>query len=377
MDFDIEEEEQVVVELAREILEDHATNERQKELEASESPYDSALWAALAKSNLLGTAIPEAYGGSDLGFMSLCLLLQEVGRTVAPIPAFPALVLGALPLAKFGSEEQKKAWLPAIAAGEHFLTTALAEYESSDPIAPATRVEAESDGYRLTGIKTNVPGAEQAVSILVPGRFDDGSIGLFYVAPSAEGVSLSTQTTSDGQPHAQMELSGTHVSQDARLDRDGNGAEVLGWLVDRAVTARCMMQLGVTERALEMTAAYSRERIQFDRPIGSFQAVHQRAADAYINVEAVRLSAQEAAWRLSQDLPSQEHVTVAKFWAAEGGQSAAYACQHLHGGIGIDMDYPLHRYFTWAIQIEHEFGSAKHQLDRLGREIAANGLPAE
>jgi alkylation response protein AidB-like acyl-CoA dehydrogenase len=137
-----------------------------------------------------------------------------------------------------------------------------------------------------------------------------------------------------------------------------------------------MMQLGVTERALEMTAEYSRTRIQFDRPIGSFQAVHQRAADAYINVEAVRLTAQEAAWRLSQDLPVEGHVSVAKFWAAEGGQSAAFACQHLHGGIGIDMDYPLHRYFTWAIQIEHELGSAKHQLDRLGQEIAANGLPA-
>lgn len=130
------------------------------------------------------------------------------------------------------------------------------------------------------------------------------------------------------------------------------------------------MQLGVTERALEMTAEYCRERIQFDRPIGSFQAVHQRAADA------VRFSAREAAWRLSRNLPVDEHVSVAKFWAAEGGQLAAFACQHLHGDIGIDMDYPLHRHFIWAIQIEHELGSAKHQLDRLGREIAANGLPA-
>ena len=109
-----------------------------------------------------------------------------------------------------------------------------------------------------------------------------------------------------------------------------------------------------------MTAAYSRERVQFDRPIGSFQAVHQRAADAYIQVEAVRLSAQEAAWRLSQGTCRQRSTSaVAKFWAAEGGQFAAYACQHLHGGIGIDRDYPLHRYFTWAIQIEHELGSAR------------------
>jgi alkylation response protein AidB-like acyl-CoA dehydrogenase len=309
--------------------------------------------------------------------MSLCLLLQEVGRTVAPIPAFPVLVLGALPLARFGSDAQKKEWLPEIAAGERILTAALSEFASSDPLAPATTVEVDGDGYRVTGVKTNVPCGEQASHILVPARFDDGAIGMFYVTASGEGVTLTAQETSDGQPHAQLELAGARVSGEARLAEGEDGATTLRWLVDRAVAARCMMQLGVTERALEMTAEYSRERIQFDRPIGSFQAVHQRAADAYINVEAVRLTALEAAWRLSRDLPVEEQVRVAKFWAAEGGQSAAFACQHLHGGIGIDRDYPLHRYFTWAIQIEHEFGSAKHQLEGLGREIAANGLPAD
>jgi acyl-CoA dehydrogenase len=253
----------------------------------------------------------------------------------------------------------------------------LSELESSDPRAPATRADIEGDGYRLTGTKTNVPFAEQAERILVPARFDDGSIGLFFVDPDSEGVTLAAQRTSDGQPHAQLGLAAVGVGDEARLGSRSDGAELLRWLVERATAARCMMQLGVTERALEMTAQYSRDRVQFDRPIGSFQAVHQRAADAYINVEAVRLSAQEAAWRLSQNLPAAEHVVVAKFWAAEGGQSAAYACQHLHGGIGIDVDYPLHRHFIWAIQIEHELGSAAHQLDRLGREIAANGLPAD
>jgi alkylation response protein AidB-like acyl-CoA dehydrogenase len=181
VDFSFREEEQAVAELARKILGDQATNERLKELEASEAPYDLALWQTLASSNLLGAAIPTAYGGSDLGFMSLCLFLQEVGRAVAPVPAFPALVLGALPLARFGSEAQKKKWLPGIAAGEHVLTAALSEFESSDPLAPATRAEAQSDGLRLTGIKTNVPCAEQATQILVPARFDDGSVGLFFV----------------------------------------------------------------------------------------------------------------------------------------------------------------------------------------------------
>jgi alkylation response protein AidB-like acyl-CoA dehydrogenase len=376
VDFSFEEEEQAVAELAREILGDHATNERMKELAASEEPFDATLWQALASSNLLGTAIPTTHGGSDLGFMSLCLFLQEVGRTVALVPAFPALVLGALPLVRFGSEAQKERWLPGLVAGEIILTAALAEYESSDPLAPATRAEIDGDGVRLTGMKTNVPCAEQAAAILVPACFGDGSIELFFVDPAGDAVALSTQMTSDGQPHAQVELAGAHVDASARLGPPGDGAESLRWIVERTVAARCMMQLGVTERALEMTAEYSRERIQFDRPIGSFQAVHQRAADAYINVEAIRLSAWEAAWRLSRGLPAAEHVAVAKYWAAEGGQFAAYACQHLHGGIGIDTDYPLHRHFTWAIQIEHELGSAKHQLDRLGRKIAADGLLA-
>jgi hypothetical protein len=376
MDFSFLEEEQAVADLAREILEDQATNERLKELEAGDAPWDHPLWQDLARANLLGTAIPETYGGSELGFMALCLLLQEVGRCVAPVPVFPSLVLGALPVAKFASDARKREWLPGIASGERIVTAALCEFESSDPLAPATRAEADGDGVRLTGIKTNVPCARQASHILVPTRLGDGSVGLFYVEPEQEGVTLSSQQTSDGQPHAQLELAGARVDGQARLDSGGDGAETLRWIVERALAARCMMQLGVTERALEMTAAYSRERIQFERPIGSFQAVHQRAADAYINVEAIRLSALEAAWRLSRDLPASEHVRVAKFWAAEGGQSAAYACQHLHGGIGIDMDYPLHRYFCWAIQIEHELGSARHQLEHLGREIAERGLPA-
>lgn len=378
MDFSFREEEQAVVDLARKILEDRVTNDRLKELEAGSGAIDAALWKTLAESNLLGTAVPEAYGGSELGFLSLCLLLQEVGRTVAPVPVFPALVLGALPLAQFGSDAMKQQWLPGIVDGEHILTAALSEFASTDPLAPSTRVlpDGDGDGFRLHGTKTQVPCGEHAGRILVPGSFDDESIGLFWVDPSAADVVVSGQKTSDGQPHAQVELAGTRVGSDDRLDSGGNGADVLRWLVERAVAARCMTQLGVSERALEMTAEYSRERVQFDRPIGSFQAVHQRAADAYINVEAIRLSALEAVWRLSEDRPAREHVAVAKFWAAEGGQSAAYACQHLHGGIGIDMDYPLHRYFTWSIQIEHELGSAKHQLDRLGRDFAANGLPA-
>ena len=375
MDFDFCEEEQAVADLARQILQDYATNDRLKALAARGETHDPEIWRALSRASLLGLAIPESFGGAGLGFLALCLLAREVGRVVAPVPVFPSLVLGALPLARFGSAAQQERWLPAVCTGERILTAALGELASSDPLTPTTRAETDGEGVRLTGIKSAVPYAAQASHILVPARCADGAIGLFWIEPGGEGVTLTAQRTPDGQPHAQIELARARVRGDARLGTQQDGAAALRWLVQRATAAHCMMQLGVIERALEMTAEYGRTRVQFDRPLGSFQAFHQRAADAYINVEAVRLSGLEAAWRLSRDLPADEHVAVAKFWAAEGGQSAAFACQHLHGGIGIDVDYPLHRHFTWAIQLEHELGSAKHQLDRLGRAIAANGLP--
>ena len=374
MDFAFSEEEQEVAALARRILEDHATNDRLRAREARGEPFDAALWRALAGANLLGAAIPEAHGGAGLGFLALCLLLEEVGRAVAPVPAYPALVLGALPIARFGTDAQKREWLAGIASGERIVTAALAEPASRDPLAPETRASGAGDALRLTGTKTLVPGVEQASHVLVPARDDDGAIGLFYVDPRGAGARIAAQRTPDGQPCAELRLA--EAPAVARLGAPHAGDATLRWIVERATVARCMMQLGVTERALERTAAYSRERIQFERAIGSFQAVHQRAADAYIHVEAIRLAAWEAAWRLSEELPATAEVAVAKFWAAEGGQLASFACQHLHGGIGIDCDYPLHRYFNWAVQLEHDLGSAEHQLERLGRAIAAGEVRA-
>jgi alkylation response protein AidB-like acyl-CoA dehydrogenase len=144
--------------------------------------------------------------------------------------------------------------------------------------------------------------------------------------------------------------------------------------VERAVVACCAVQLGVSERALAMTAEYAAGRIQFERPIGSFQAVHQRAADAYIALQGMRLTCWDAAWRLAVEEPAADAVAVAKYWAAEGGQLVGYAAQHLHGGIGIDVDYPLHRYYLWAKQIELTLGSAPLQLEQLGTRLADGSL---
>jgi len=158
-------------------------------------------------------------------------------------------------------------------------------------------------------------------------------------------------------------------SQDV-LGTLARGREIARWIGERAVAGLCAMQVGVAERALRMTARYTSERKQFDRPIGSFQAVHQRAGDAFVNVEAMRLTAQQAAFLLAENRPAALAVSVAKVWAADGGNFATYAAQHLHGGIGMDLDYPLHRSYIWTRRIELMLGTAARHLERIGDALA-------
>ncbi len=372
MDFSLTEEQTAVRELARKILEDLASSERLKKIEAADPVFDRDLWGELAKANLLGVAIPQDHGGDDMGFFTLCVLLEEVGRCVAPVPVLASLALGALPLARFGSPAQQQRWLPAVARGEAILTAALQEPGNDDTGRPSTEARRDGDDFVLTGEKTLVPAAQLADAFLVPARTEDAGVALFLVEKSAPGLTLEAQRVTDRQPYAALRLDGVRVPADARVG--SAGTDVLSWLVEHATIAVCAVQCGVSDRALIMTADYSKERVQFERPIGSFQAVHQRAADAYILLQALQLTTWEAALRLEADRPATDAVAVAKYWAAEGGQSIGYACQHLHGGIGIDVDYPMHRYYLWAKQNELSLGAAPVQLERLGERLASGNL---
>jgi alkylation response protein AidB-like acyl-CoA dehydrogenase len=196
-------------------------------------------------------------------------------------------------------------------------------------------------------------------------------VGVFIVDPTAKGVSLERQDTTSGIPEARVTLSGVTVGAADVLGAPDAGNAILEWIVERATAALCATAIGVCEEALRMTAEYTKTREQFERPIATFQAVGQRAAEAYIDTEAVRLTAWQAVWRLDAGLPAAAEVAVAKFWTSEGGQRVVHAAQHLHGGMGVDRDYPLHRYFLWAKQIELTLGSETPQLLRLGAMLAA------
>jgi len=373
MDFSFTEEQLAIQDLARQILGDSCAHEHLCAIEQDErgDGYDHSLWKALAEANLLGIAIPEAYGGSEFGLHALYMLLEEQGRFVTPVPTLPTLVYAALPIAEFGSDAQKQAWLPGVASGETVLSAALQEEASTRPSRPRTRATARGEGFVIDGEKVCVPAATIARRVLVPARLEDDRVVVALVDPNADGVSLEPGISNDRSRVFSMTLSGVEVGADDVLGDPDRGAEIVEWIVQRAQAAHCAVQLGVVDAAVRKTAEYISERKQFGRAIATFQGVTMRIADAYVDIEAMRSTLWQAAWQLEVGRDGAEAAAAAKWWACRGGQRVVHTAQHLHGGIGADVDYPLHRYFLWARELELGLGGAGVQLEKLGELIAA------
>lgn len=366
VDFTPSPETEAVVELTTRILSERATPDRHDELEAAGDWLDERTHRELADAGIVGIALPEDVGGGGLGFLELHHVLEQVGATAAQVPLWETVVLAALPIARHGTDEQRRRLLPGVADGSRVLTGALVEPSPADPGRPRTTATRDGDGWRLHGTKTQVPLAAQADRILVSASGEDGPLCLL-VAPDAPGVTLEPQETVGHQPHARLTLDDVAVAAD---DVVGTGDEVLADVLLHAEAALASMQAGVCAGALLMSAGYTSEREQFGRPIASFQAVAQRVADAYVDAEAVRLTSLHAAWRLAEGRDATEAVAIAKWWAAEGGHRVLHAAHHVHGGVGLDVEYPLHRLFRRGKQIEFALGHGTAQLLRLGREMA-------
>ena len=356
--------------LTGQILTDRVTPERLREVEAGDVRFDRDLWSELAKAGVLSAALPEAAGGAGFGLLEQCSVLIEIGRAVAPVPYFASIVLGAAAVAEFGTAGQVARWAEPAARGAVILAAALAENDSEDPSAPATTAQESDGGWRLTGTKTSVLAGTAADVLLVPASTPSG-VAVFLVARDDAGVTVRPQQVTGGDATAQVELAGAAVPADRVLGSIESGRDIARWLAARATVGLCALQLGITERSLELTAAYARSREQFGKPIGSFQAVSQRLADGYIDIEGIRLTLWQAAWRLATGLPAETEIATAKFWAADGGHRVAHTAVHIHGGVGIDMDGAVHRYFAAAKHNEFALGGATAQLLRIGAVLAA------
>jgi 3-oxocholest-4-en-26-oyl-CoA dehydrogenase beta subunit len=350
MDFSFSADQQDLRDLAAKILNDATSLERVKMVLADDDGFDRDLWSALAEAGIVGISLPESVGGAGLGFTETCIVLEEVGRTAAPIPALAVMGLAAPALAEFGATDA----LEGVADGTRIVTAALTE-AVGDANMPSTT--ASSDG-KLTGEKVCVPAGLLAERIIV-----SASDGIYVVDPSSAGVTVEREDTMLGAPMARLVLRDAPATKLA-------GLEGFTWLLDRAQTAMAVTMSGAAATALELTSTYVKERKQFGRAIGTFQAVSQRAADAYINKEAIKLTSWQAAWRLDTGMPATTQVATAKYWASQGGQDVLLAAHHLHGGVGVDRDYPLYRYFLLAKQMELDLGSETPTLMRLGAVIA-------
>lgn len=366
MDFTFSEEQNALADLAGQIFEGSSPPERVAEVEASDERFDRALWGELAAANLLGVAVPEEHGGLGFGMFELAMVLQQQGRAVAPVPLLPTLVMGALPIARFGSADQRARLLPGVVAGETVLTGAFQEWGANDPLRSSVQATQGADGWELTGSKPAVPAAHLASRIVVPATVDDG-LGLFLVDPTSTGVTVETAETTNRELHSEVTFAAARASQ---VGDTLHGADAVAWILERVDVAIAATAVGCCERATEMMAEYTSQREQFGRPLSHNQGVTLRAADCHIGTDAMRLVLWQAAWRIDAGLPASDAVKVAKWWAAEGGQSVVHDVQHLHGGMGADVDYPVHRYFLWVKQLENTMGGGSYQLAALGRRIA-------
>jgi alkylation response protein AidB-like acyl-CoA dehydrogenase len=370
MDFTFTEEQDAVAEAAASVFDGMVTPARVGEIERTDGRCDDELWAALARSNLLGLAVPEIHGGSGLGLTEVCLVLEQQGRAVAPVPLWATLVLGAIPLGRWGSADLQARWLPGVVSGRVRLSAALTEAAASTRQRPALVARRQAGGFAVSGTARAVPQAHLAARVLAPAVTDDGVVVLL-LDTAAPGVTVERAVTTDRQVHPHLHLDGVVVDETEVLVGPDQGAEAVTWMLERARTGLCAIQLGVTEEAVRRAAAYLNERHQFGRPLSSFQGTMLRAADAYIDTEAIRVTLWLASWQLDTGRPAADAVATAKWWASEAGQRVVHATQHLHGGMGADIEYPIHRYFLWGKQIELMLGGPSAQLALMGAALAA------
>ncbi len=366
MDFSLTDEQRELRELVARVFDDHVEEDLLQRVADSKVQYDQALWSKLSDLGILSVCIPEEYGGSGMGLPEACLVLEEQGRTLAPLPLLTSLIYGAAGLVRYGNGRQKDRYLPRLAKGELIVSAAIEQGILSASYSAVTAQRLNS-GWSLNGDLDNVPFAQQSALIIIPACTETGEVKSFLVDGDKQGLEYICQRNSILEPQYRVRLHDCQLDEDAVLEGDGLGT--LAGISELANVALCAQQLGVAAEQLRRTVIYVSERNQFNRAIGSFQAVAMQLADCYIDLEAMRSVYWQALWRISAGLKATREVHIARWWCSQAGHRIAHRAQHLHGGIGSDRDYPIHRYFLWSKRLEATLGGASYHLSRLGSHL--------
>ncbi len=362
MDLTPSDDQQAMIDLATQIIADHTGPERLRARERAGLRHDDELWSALVGAGLLGLALPEPAGGGGYGLLEATLVAEVVGRHVAPVPYVEVVASGRL-LGSCGDPLAE-----AVATGTIVVPALREGAEATETTRPAVAGRGGGDGWELTGDKRLVTGAEHAAAFVVSASIGS-DVGLFVVDAGAV-TDFTDSETSSRQILRTLRLDGTparHIDLD-----DGLGA--LERFRHELRVLRCGYFAGIAAGALRLAADHCKQREQFGAPIGTFQAVAHRMANAWLDANLMQATAHQAAWRTDHDLPASQAAASAAIWACEGGARVVNAAQHVHGGVGVDVDYPVHRYFRLATDVELQLGGAGASVRDLGATIAAEPL---
>jgi len=374
MNLALTEEQEMLRTSARDFLTAKLPKTVVKEVEESEKGYSPEMWKEMAGLGWMGLAFPEKYGGADMSFLDLAILLEEMGRACLPGPYFSTVILGGFPILDIGSEEQKQEYLPKIANGELIFTLALTEPNASYDAAAMLEAISDKDGYVLSGTKLFVPDAHIADYMLVVARTDkkakpESGITIFIVDAKSSGISSTVLKTIADDKLCEVVFNKVNVPKDNILGQLNQGWSKVEKLVERAAVAKCCEIVGCIQQALDMTVNYAKERKQYDRPIGSFQVIQHYCVDMLIDVEGARLSTYQAAWMLSEGLPCTEEIAIAKAWASQVSPRVMALAHQVHGAIGCTIDHDLQFYTRRAKAAEVTFGDASFH-----REVVAQAM---
>jgi len=375
MDFALSEEQEMLRKMARDFLENECPKSLVREMEEDEKGYSPELWKKMADLGWMGLVLPAEYGGEGMAFLDLAILIEEMGRALVPAPYLSTVVYCGMPILAAGTKEQKKEFLPKIAKGDLILSLALTEPSASwNPSDTDPKAVADGDDFVTNGTKLFISDAHIADCLLCVTRTkkskggEDG-ITLFLVDAKSKGISLTALKTIGDDKQFEVVFKNVRVPKSNMLGELNGGWAVIRDMLPKATLAQCALMVGGAQQVLEMTVNYAKERVQFGKPIGSFQAIQHKCANMATDVDGCRFITYEAAWKLSEGLPCSLEVSMAKAWVSEAYRRTCAEGHQIHGGIGFIKDHDMQLYYRRAKTSELLFGDADYHRELGAQQI--------
>ena len=375
MEFELNEEQKILQKSAADFLKRECPKERVRRIEESDEKYSPELWRKMADLGWMGLHLPEQYGGMDWSFLNMAVLLEEMGYNICPGPFISTTLLGCVPILHGGTDDQKQEILPGVAGGELILTMALTESDRGwNPSTLKVAGVRQEDSWVINGVKLFVPDALAADYILCVARTGEASdpeagLTLFLVKKDHPGVRITPLKTIARDDQCMVAFEKVRLGPDHVIGRVDHAWPVVKAALDRAAVARAAEVVGAMRATLDMTLAYAKERVQFGRPIGSFQAIQHYLADMWVDMLGTRNLVLQAAWKLSTGEAADKEVSMAKLRAGRMGRKATTVGHRIFAGIGFTMEHDLHLYHRRTVAADFAFGDPDFHYEQVARAL--------